>query len=93
MAGIGVLGKIHKKIFESLTFESSQTFQKAITVSGVDSDNTISWTGTNTGATPCLKLPDDTHIADADGAVGAAAGFIVVDIGGSNYKLRTYATA
>lgn len=54
-------------------------------------DKSITFSGTNTGTVPALVLPDDTYIADADGSLGAAAGFIVVDIGGTNYKLQTYA--
>jgi cytoskeletal protein CcmA (bactofilin family) len=53
-------------------------------------DKSITFSGTNTGTVPALVLPDDTYIADADGSLGPTAGFIVVDIGGTNYKLQTY---
>jgi len=75
----------------TITLSGAITADSSIELTGADSDNTITWSGTNTAATPALKFPDDTYIADADGAVGAEAGFIVVDIGGTNYKLRTYA--
>lgn len=40
-----------------------------------------------------LNLKDDSVIADANGAVGAAEGFIVICIDGVQKKLRTYALA
>jgi len=75
----------------TLAFSGAATFDNSLELTGADSANTITWSGTNTAATPALKFPDDTYIADADGSVGASAGFIVVDIGGTNYKLQTYA--
>ena len=75
----------------AVTLDSTTNSAKTLTMSGADANNNIIFSGTNTAATPCLKLPDDTFIADANGALGAAAGFIVVDIGGTNYKLQTYA--
>jgi hypothetical protein len=48
----------------------------------------------DTGSVACFaRFPDDGVVADADGTIGSAAGFILVNIGGNNYKLRTYATA
>lgn len=38
-----------------------------------------------------INLKDDATIADANGSVGAAAGFIVIAIDGTQQKLRTYA--
>ncbi|MHA1408885.1 MAG: hypothetical protein ACTSQY_00955 [Candidatus Odinarchaeia archaeon] len=75
----------------AVTMDSTLGLSGILTLSGADANNTITFTGTNTAATPALKFPDDTYIADADGALGAAAGFIVVDIGGTNYKIQTYA--
>lgn len=37
------------------------------------------------------NVKDDAVIADANGSVGAAAGFVVIAIDGTQYKLRTYA--
>jgi hypothetical protein len=73
------------------TFNVATTMSAALTFDGADALGQIVFSGTNTEATPALVLPDDTYIADANGALGAAAGFIVVDIGGTNYKLQTYA--
>ena len=83
------------------TFATATTFSSTIAVTGVGTisggividgaDKTIDFTGTNTEATPAFSFLDDTYMADADGALGATAGFIVVDIGGTNYKVQTYA--
>ena len=77
----------------AVTMDDTAAVASSLTLSGVDALNNIIWTGTNTAVTPAFKFPDDTYIADANGAIGAAAGFILVDIGGTNYKLQTYALA
>lgn len=75
---------------DDIQLSGGVTIDSAVTLSGADSANTIEWTGTNTSTTPAFKLPDDTYVADADGSIGSAAEFIVVDIDGTNYKLQTY---
>jgi len=94
---VGIFQKVHKKIgkaitiVKAVTFSSTASHAKAIGLTGVNTDNAITWSGTNTGSTPAFIFPDDTYIADADGAIGGTAGFIVVQIGGSAFKLQTYA--
>ena len=95
-------GKLTAKdivITDTLEIRGNMTFGNAATdtltvtgeatFSGVDKG--LVFNATNTTATPAMTFLDDTFIADADGGLGAAAGFIVVKIGTTNYKLQTYA--
>lgn len=43
--------------------------------------------------TAWCNFHDDSTIVDADGSLGAAAGFIMIAIDGIQYKLQTYATS
>ena len=97
-------GKLTAKdieITDTLVIKGNMTFGDAatdtLTVTGEATFSGVNkglvFNATNTAATPAFTFPDDTHIADADGAVGSEAGFILVKIGSTNYKLRTYAVS
>ncbi len=73
----------------SIDLSGPTTFDNSLELTGAD--KSITFSGTNTATVPAFVFPDDTYIADADGSVGATAGFIVVKIGNTNYKLQTYA--
>jgi len=47
-----------------------------------------------TGSIACFAFfPDDSVVAAKSGAVGSEAGYILVHIGDTDYKIRTYATS
>jgi len=95
-------GKLTTKdieVTDTLIIKGNMTFGDAatdtLTVTGEATFSGVNkglvFNATNTATTPAFTFPDDTYIADADGSIGAAAGFIVVKIGNTNYKLQTYA--
>lgn len=61
----------------------------ALAIDGAD--QSLTYTGTNTTAVGAWIFPDDTYIADANGSLGSTAGFVVCQIGSTQFKLQTYA--